>query len=390
MSAENQSKNSFQPIRVLFIINNLARAGAEGVFVRQANFLSTVGHRVFFATLFPDFSSDNLSSELIVPLVDRLFLNSRNLLDYQAIKKLIKFVDQNKIQTIYATLELPKILARLIKVIRPKVKIVIRESSAVTNQHGQVKVKDWKFKLADIILNFFTNQIIVLSQEMEHLVVQYQPWNKRKIVIIGNGIPIIDDQKKVAMRNLIKKDQPEWLVLAVASMNYYERAFEYIIEAISLLPKDKQNEFRLIFAGDGTLRTMYEKQVAELNLCDQVKFLGRLNTESLQEEYRRAHIFVMSSTAEGFPNVVLEAGSFGLPIITTPVGGATDVVREEETGFFVPIKNAQAIAEKLMLFKNDPERWYRMSLASRQRIEVHFSLNQIMKKIVEALKPNKL
>lgn len=367
------------------MINNLGRAGAEGVFVRQANFLIQSGHEVFFITLFLD-PDDNFSSDLEVEKAKKLCLKANNFLDFKPIKRLLNFVDENQIETIYATLELPKIIARVIKILRPKIRVVIRESSTIANKHGKPEIKDWKFKIIDMILNFWVDQIVVLSSEMKMLVSRYQPWHKKKILIIGNGIVIRDSLEEIKKSNEQKKKNIEIIILAAASMNYYERAFEYIIEAVHILSTELRKNVKLVFAGDGTLRPMYEEFTHKLNLVDQITFLGRLDTESLRQQYRQSHVFVMSSTAEGFPNVILEAGSFGLPIITTPVGGATDVVIEGETGFFIPAKNAKAIAEKISFFIDNRDKWYEMGIASYERIKDHFALSSVMIRVVDALK----
>lgn len=385
MSAVNHNRfatNKKTPI--LFLINNLDRAGAERVFVNQANYLTALGYQVYFATLIPE-RYDNFVTELKVPLERRRCLNYQGGSSRLAREQLVQLIDRYQIKTVYATLELPKIIARLLKWRRPHLRVVIRESGAMLDSKGRVRLKSWKFKFLDMILNFWADQVIVLTEEMRQLSGSYQPWHAHKLVVLGNGVTIVDHEQEIIQRNKYKKQEPVWTVIAVASMNYYERAFEYLIEALTLLPVTLKKRWRLVLVGDGTLRSWYEEKVAGWSLVDQVTFTGRVETEFLRNLYRKSHTLAMVSTAEGFPNVILEAGAFGLPIISTPVGGATEAVREGKTGFFVPPKDSAAIAAKLAWFIENPDTWEQIALQSYHLTHDHFSLDMVMRKLIKIL-----
>ncbi len=84
----------------------------------------------------------------------------------------------------------------------------------------------------------------------------------------------------------------------------------------------------------------------------------------------RAHdVLVFPSLFEGFGLVVTEALSQGTPVITTPHTCGPDVLTDGEDGFIVPIRDAQAIAEKLELLHRDRERLAAMSIAARKKAE---------------------
>ena len=85
--------------------------------------------------------------------------------------------------------------------------------------------------------------------------------------------------------------------------------------------------------------------------------MGWTKGEKLIEVYRLADIFVLPSYMEGLPNVILEAMASRLPIITTPVGNIPDIVKEGQTGIFVPPKDVIKLAQSLeSLFLSDPTR----------------------------------
>lgn len=370
--------------KVLFLINSLARGGAERVFINQVNYLHQKGGLVYLGLIFPT-PDNSFGGELILPQ-SQIFQFDGNQVGFFKLWQLIrKAVNQYNIDVVYSTLELPNILARLVKLSHPRLRVVIREGSAVVDTQGRVTIKPLKFKVLDFFLNFLANQIVAVSDEISGILKSYQPQWSHKITTLENGITITESREEVEKRATNKVDRPQFNVLAVASMNYYERAFEYLIEAISLLPEDLLSHTRLIFAGEGTLRPMYEAQVVKLGLFDQIKFLGRLDTETLKIQYQNADVFVLCSTAEGSPNVILEAASHGLPVITTRVGSAVTMVKDGETGFFIPFKNSEAIADRLLWLANNKVESRDIGLKAYDYITYNFSFDKKMAKLRKIL-----
>jgi len=92
--------------------------------------------------------------------------------------------------------------------------------------------------------------------------------------------------------------------------------------------------------------------------------------KNLPELYRSADVFVLPSLIEGMPLVVLEAMACGLPVITTTHGPA-EIVRDEVDGFFVPIRDAQAIAARLDQLYRDPALREQMGRNAREQAMRH-------------------
>lgn len=370
--------------KILFLINNLGRGGAERAFVNQINYLHQRGVPVYLGLLFSSPAS-NLFDDLTLPLEQIIQIGDRGDSPFKLWWRTSKLIRHHKINIVYSTLELPNIMARTVKILHPRLRVVTRDGSAVTNARGQTDIKSFKSKILDIGLNLLADAIIAVSAEIAQILKSYQPFYRHKITVWENGVIINEAVAKVEERAKAKITRVEFRVLTAASMNYYERAFEYLIDALPLLPPELLQRTKLIFAGDGTLRSIYEAQVKKLGLSNQVQFLGRLDTLALTEEYWRANVFVLCSTAEGSPNVILEAMSYGLPVVTTPVGSAVNMVKDGETGFFIPFKNSQAIAEKLGWLAEHPNERYQMGLHSYDRAVQYYSFDQKMKELEEIL-----
>ena len=138
--------------KILFLINKPRLGGAERAFVNQINFLNKKGFEVYFGCLFGIFSRENFFSDLeIVPerLKEFNFKSIGDLSGYSAIRR---FCREKKIDIIYSTLELANIAARLSKIFRPSLKVIIRESGMANRKSRQYKILDWFLNfLADFL-----------------------------------------------------------------------------------------------------------------------------------------------------------------------------------------------------------------------------------------------
>jgi len=94
-------------------------------------------------------------------------------------------------------------------------------------------------------------------------------------------------------------------------------------------------------------------------------YLGQVPRSQVQEEFRRADLFVLPTLADSFGLVHLEAMACGVPVITTPHCGS--VVRDGTDGFIVPIRDALSLADRIQQLLEDRALRERMGVAARQR-----------------------
>lgn len=88
-------------------------------------------------------------------------------------------------------------------------------------------------------------------------------------------------------------------------------------------------DWRVVFAGNGEIE-QGKSLAKELGIENQIEFVGWVSGEEKEALFRAASIFCLPSYAEGFPMAVLDAWAYGLPVITTPVGGIPDVADDGE------------------------------------------------------------
>jgi glycosyltransferase involved in cell wall biosynthesis len=132
----------------------------------------------------------------------------------------------------------------------------------------------------------------------------------------------------------------------------------------------------LVIAGDGPARLSLEKQAAALGIAGSVDFLGWVPPEKVAELINRATIVVMPSHREGLPTVALEAALMARPVVGTQVGGFPEVVLHQKTGWLVPPRDENALAEALLLLLNEPRSGVEMGEAARIRAQEIFSFER--------------
>nr|WP_244861046.1 TIGR03088 family PEP-CTERM/XrtA system glycosyltransferase [Aromatoleum petrolei] len=130
---------------------------------------------------------------------------------------------------------------------------------------------------------------------------------------------------------------------------------------------------RLMFVGDGSLRTELEAEVARAGVGACVWLAGE--RRDVPEALRAMDVFVLPSRAEGISNTILEAMACGLPVIATRVGGNAELVLDGETGMLVPASDSDALADALARYVGDGGMLRRQGDAGRKRTEVEFSID---------------
>ncbi|TSC96878.1 MAG: hypothetical protein Athens071426_438 [Parcubacteria group bacterium Athens0714_26] len=131
------------------------------------------------------------------------------------------------------------------------------------------------------------------------------------------------------------------------------KGFGLLIEIVSGLKKQIP-DLKLIIAGDGPERENLDKKTKDLNLENNVLLVGALPKNELAVYMRSADIFVLNTGYEGLSHQLIEAMAMGLPVITTRVGGNTEVVDNQENGILVEYNNKKQLEEAIIrLFMSD-------------------------------------
>ena len=165
-------------------------------------------------------------------------------------------------------------------------------------------------------------------------------------------------------------------VLRIVSVGRLEwkKGYEYALQAIrEMVFKGYSIEYRII--GDGNYLESLTFCRFQLGLEDNVKFIGAISHKDLVHYLIWADIFLHSAVSEGFCNAVIEAQAMQIPVVTSDADGLSENVKHGITGFVVPRRDPQALADKLMVLAEDTELRTRMGQAGRDRILSKFTLS---------------
>lgn len=124
--------------------------------------------------------------------------------------------------------------------------------------------------------------------------------------------------------------QPQKFILIHSGfMDDNRKCQDYVLKVIKNVV-DRGYNVEMRFIGDGALRTKYEEMAETLGIRDKCVFCGLIrNKMTLLEELRKSHLFIFPTKAEGLPRSVLEAMAQGLPCVSSPVDGVTELLPDK-------------------------------------------------------------
>ena len=286
----------------------------------------------------------------------RYFIEEDNL--FSQIKIVNTFIKENDIEVVIFNGNRPIYFSPFISV---KNKVAYKHTS--NNAFAT-----YKRYIGHFILNFcylYCDRIVLLYDNAKKEVF----WNKEKIRIINNGVepPKVFNQKDFS---------PQINILCVSRLDA-NKGINWLINVFQETFGNNKN-VRLTIAGSGSLHEPLKSFISDKGI-DNIKLLGFV--EDIPFQLSQADIFVLPSKFESFPLSILEAMSFGLPIIATDTGGVNDMVLPDKNGYLVNYLNDTELKESLLcLYENQKLRLSQGNCSARICNE-QFLISKCVKKI---------
>jgi UDP-glucose:(heptosyl)LPS alpha-1,3-glucosyltransferase len=221
-----------------------------------------------------------------------------------------------------------------------------------------------------------TRTLVPVSGGVAGELERWFPGMRGRIHAIPNGVDRDrfrpDPEARRALRDTLGYQQDELLALFVGG-EWERKGLRFAIEALAEAP-----EWRLVVVGAGN-EEGFDTLARAASVADRVTFVGRrTDTPAF---YAAADAFVLPTEYEAFPLVVLEAAAAGVPLLVTPVNGATELVTDGETGWTIE-RDAAVIADCLRRLGRAGGRDQGMGAAARRRTEP-LSWNAVVDRYVE-------
>lgn len=154
----------------------------------------------------------------------------------------------------------------------------------------------------------------------------------------------------------------------------HDKGFIYLFNAIVLYP----SEIKLLIGGRETQGIVLNDKIKK-----RFELMGYV--EYLHDFYKKVSIYIQPSVVEGFGITPLEAMSYGRPVVVAEGAGVSELITDGHNGFVIPIRDVQAIIDKIQYFKDNPDEIKRMGLNARKTAE-KYSWKIIRKNYIDLYK----
>jgi len=202
----------------------------------------------------------------------------------------------------------------------------------------------------------------------------------QNILTLPNVIDLMefDKQRQTSPKNIVF--QSERIILVTVARLVTAKRIDRFLKIVASL-QSSSPKVRGLIIGDGPERNNLEKLSRQLNLTHEtIRFLGY--RDDVPEILSQCDIFVLTSDAEGFPNVLLEAMAASLPIVTTPAGDAGRVVEDGITGYVVDFDDIKGFDDRIQTLSKSTVLRQKFGEAGRLRAETLYNADNLAEQLL--------
>lgn len=350
--------------RYMFFIGTLCNGGAERVVSILASRMAEKGMDIEILKYYGAPNVYELHPKVKVTSVEELAGKTNKILNIFWLRKYFK-ENAKVVISFLAPFNMIAILSGLgLKV--PVIAADRNDPSMVPFHPVSRKLRDFLYMFADyVVVQTMKNKNYFSKAVQNKCAVIYNPVN------LGEYTGCALDQKKekkiVTAGRLMPQKNHKMMISAFASI------------------RKEYSDYQLIIYGDGPSREELENLTVKLGIQDHVSFPG--NVSDLHERIKSSELFVMSSDYEGMPNALIEAMCMGLPVISTKVSGATDLIQHGKNGLLVEVGNEKDFTEALRSMLSNDEHRYEMAKEAT-KISANLMLDEVMKQWLEVIGDN--
>ena len=243
----------------------------------------------------------------------------------------------------------------------------LRGIPTILHEHANLTDTPWFQKVADRLLEPYTDVAIAVSKSTADFVVKARlvPVDKVKIVYLGapyDEFSRLRTDAEIAAARRQLGILPGDFAIGTVTRLHESKGNSYLVEAARLV-LNRRPEARFLLVGEGPLKATLESQARQLGLGDRFAFVGF--ARDVPAVLSAFDLSVFPSLWEGTPLTVFEALAAGKPIVATDADGLLDVLSDRRDARIVPKRDAQALADAIFELMNQPEERARLAAAAR-------------------------
>jgi len=285
---------------------------------------------------------------------------------WSGMKDLYSYIAKNKFDIIHAQAGIvPCVIGKILKT-----------SLLIEHRHGldftSVALDNMSFQKLQYekLKKYFSDYAVTVCNVDRNVLIKKFGFKDKKVVTVYNGIKHSEVINK-------KKASGKKIIGTIGRLTY-QKGQEFFIEAARNLLKEGF-DFEFHIYGDGEKRIEYEKLIIDYGLEKSVFLKGY--TKDVLSVLRTFDLFVLTSRYEGIPYVILEAMSMNIPIVTTDVGGISEVIKNKINGLLAENGNVSDISEKIIYIMENDELRIQFIDKARKDFEEKFLIENTVSQI---------
>lgn len=356
-------------MKILCLIESLVSGGAERQMTGLASLLKKEGHEVAVWTYYPrDFYRKQLDE---AGVEYRCIIKAQNRLI--RIPLLLKEAKRWKPDVLIAYLPTVTMAACMMKMLGLKTRLIVSERNTSQRYGLRERLRFFLFKKE-------ADWVVPNSHMQEHFIAEHYPILMNKVQVITNYV----DTEFFLPENKERQGDGVIRMVCVASLFPQKNVLNFI-DVVARLKNDGI-KLKIDWFGrrDGSYAEECIQKVEQMNLSDIIEFRGV--THDIRVGYRNSDVFCLPSLREGFPNVLCEAMSCGLPVLCGRICDNAEIVQEGVNGFlFDPCSVDDMVNTITRFVKLDDNTRCEMGRESRNLALSSFSSDRFVKKYIDIL-----
>jgi glycosyltransferase involved in cell wall biosynthesis len=357
-----RSSKFSSPLRIFFLVDSFNTGGTEIQAVELARRMDPGQHQVTLGCLRDDGPLRTRIEDTPISIVE--FHPASGVKSVSGVYQLLRlatFLRQRKFDVVHTH----DLWSNLLGVPAARLAgIPIIVSSRRDLSHGDWYTRSNRRVLSRILR--LSTAIVVNSKLVLEDVLRNDGLPSGKVRVVYNGIDVDRFRVQANREHLFPGIGGAKLAVLVGNMHSDVKGHPWLIraarEVLRRFPKVK-----FVLVGEGERRPAFQRLAQEVGVENQVLFLGP--RQDVPEILSCCDIGLSSSTAEGFPNAVLEYLAAGLPTIATAVGGSLELIANGVTGLLVSPRDERALSAAILRLLEDPQLAKSLAVAGRQHAE---------------------
>ncbi len=320
-------------------------------------------------------------------ILDELRREIKPWADLKSLFKLYSHFKNNNYDLVHTHSSKAGILGRW-AALMARVPLIVHTIHGLPFHKYQSKPEYWLYSRLEKYTSYFTDKIITVCDRMAEKAQAVGVAPKSGFQTVYSGmeleefleVPPPDSKQAQKLRKEWGYSKEEFVIGKIARL-FHLKGHKYCLPAFQKVA-EKKPEARLLLVGDGILRDKLEKQAAELGIREKVQFAGLVPYRQIPEMLTVMDCLVHTSLREGLPRVIPQAQAAGRPAVSYAIDGAPEAIDDGETGFLVPPKSIDKLAESLLTLANNQELREQFAEAAKDWVVPRYRWQYMAKKTI--------